>query len=190
MIPPDEERPMARTPVKTSTKSAESPLRKAAKKVAATSKPDKTATAAAAPAKPPRAARVAAAPPAPVAATSGNKPEAAMKPAAAPVKKPRVAKAAAPAKSAKPKAEAPPPAPLTVAAEPAKPAKAPKAAKLPKGKGARKSVLQETSARISQLAADILADRIVPTIEQIKAIAASALGHGEAKGKKAKRKKK
>ncbi|CAN5526918.1 hypothetical protein BH10PSE14_BH10PSE14_19410 [soil metagenome] len=180
---------MARVPTKTSTKPAESPLRKAAKKVAATSKPDKTATATAA-VKPSRAAKVAATTPAPVAATSGNKPEAATKPVAAPVKKQRAAKAAAPAKPVKPPKPKAEPAPLALTAEPTKPAKAPKPAKLPKGKGARKSVLQETSARISQLAADILADRIVPTIEQIKAIAASALGHGEAKGKKAKRKKK
>jgi hypothetical protein len=58
-----------------------------------------------------------------------------------------------------------------------------------KGK-ARKSMLKETSARISQLASDILADRIIPTIDQIKALAASTLGQGDAKGKKGKRKKK
>jgi hypothetical protein len=51
-------------------------------------------------------------------------------------------------------------------------------------------VFKETSARISQLASDILADRIIPTIDQIKAIAASALGQDETKGKKGKRKKK
>ena len=57
-------------------------------------------------------------------------------------------------------------------------------------KAASKSALKETSQKISQLASDILADRIVPTVEQIKAIAASALGQDETKGKKAKRKKK
>jgi hypothetical protein len=80
---------------------------------------------------------------------------------------------------------------VPVAAEPASPAKPPKAAKPPKdkAKAKRKSALKEASARISQLAADILADRIVPTIEQIKALAASALGH-ESKAKKPRRKKK
>ncbi|WEK00912.1 MAG: hypothetical protein P0Y59_04240 [Candidatus Sphingomonas phytovorans] len=55
-----------------------------------------------------------------------------------------------------------------------------------KPKAAAKAALKETSSRISQLASDILTDRIVPTIEQIKAIAASALGQDETKGGKGK----
>jgi len=75
--------------------------------------------------------------------------------------------------------------PAKSAAKPAKPAKI----KI-KTKAESKSVFSETSSKISKLAADILADRIVPTIEQIKAIAASALGQDVTKGKKAKAKKK
>jgi hypothetical protein len=47
---------------------------------------------------------------------------------------------------------------------------------------------KETTEAIAKLASDILADRIVPTIEQIKAVAAHALGGG--KKPKAERKKK
>lgn len=57
-------------------------------------------------------------------------------------------------------------------------------------KASSKSPLKETSQKISQLASDILADRIVPTVEQIKALAASALSQDETKGKKPKGKKK
>jgi hypothetical protein len=79
-----------------------------------------------------------------------------------------------------------------------KPAAAPKVTKAaqPKvkapvaKKALSKSALKETSQTISQLASDILADRIKPTIEQIKAIAASALSQDETKGKKSKGKKK
>ncbi|MEP7005382.1 MAG: hypothetical protein ABI810_05330 [Sphingomonas bacterium] len=84
----------------------------------------------------------------------------------------------------KPAAE---PAALTTMSKPKK-SVAPKAKAA--GKASSKSVFQETSEKISQLASDILADRIVPTIEQIKAIAASALGKGETKKKKPKGKKK
>jgi hypothetical protein len=49
---------------------------------------------------------------------------------------------------------------------------------------------KETSSTISQLASDILTDRIMPTLEQIKSIAASALGQDQTKGKKPKTKKK
>ena len=80
--------------------------------------------------------------------------------------------------------------PTKTAAKPAKPAAKPaKPAKI-KTKAESKSVFSETSSKISKLASDILADRIVPTIEQIKAIAASALGQDLTKGKKAKAKKK
>ena len=92
-----------------------------------------------------------------------------------PVSKPRVTKPAAE------------PAAVSTASKPKKGA-APKAKAT--DKGASKSVFQETSEKISQLASDILADRIVPTIEQIKAIAASALGQGGTKKKKPKGKKK
>ncbi len=142
---------MAKPPAKTSAKPADSPLRKAAKKVATAPKPDTAAV----PAKAARAKKADVATPAAAAA-----------PVAAPV----------PVKPSKTKAAAPTPAAAT------KPAKSPKP---PKGKAARKSVLQE----IAQLASDILEDRIVPTIDQIKALAASALGR-ETKAKKPKRKKK
>lgn len=82
------------------------------------------------------------------------------------------------AKAAKPKkADAAPAkakARMVESPEKSKPAKKPK------------SVLKQTSDAISQLASDILADRIVPTIEQIKSIAASALGQDQRKGKRAK----
>jgi hypothetical protein len=74
----------------------------------------------------------------------------------------------------------------------AKPTKAKTAEQAQKPKPTKakapKSVLQQTSATISQLASDILADRIVPTIEQIKSIAASALGQDGTKGKNSKAK--
>ena len=52
--------------------------------------------------------------------------------------------------------------------------------------------MEGASSKISRLAADIMADRIVPTYEQIKALAASALGQkpeksGKSKGKKKKK---
>jgi hypothetical protein len=53
-----------------------------------------------------------------------------------------------------------------------------------------KGVIKQTTDAISQLASDILADRIVPTIEQIKAVAASALGQDQTKGSRTKSKKK
>lgn len=86
------------------------------------------------------------------------------------------------------------PKPKKVATAPAK-AKAtekPKKAKKPAPKPAepKKSVLRQTSDAVAQLASDILADRIVPTIEQIKSVAASALGQDQTKGKRAKAKKK
>lgn len=175
---------MAKVPSTTSTRAgkpikpadtADSPLRKAARKVAGSTKAD-------------------------------DKPAKVATPAATSARKPRAAKATAPAKSAppaKPAKAATPVEPEVVAApaaagatpakplKPAKPAKTGKAAKpgKDKAKGARKSALREASARIAQLAADILEDRIVPTIEQIKALAASALGD-QGKAKKPKRKKK
>ncbi len=55
-------------------------------------------------------------------------------------------------------------------------------------KASSKSLLQEASTKISTLAADILADRIIPTIEQIKEIAESVLHKGKhAKAKKRKK---
>jgi hypothetical protein len=50
---------------------------------------------------------------------------------------------------------------------------------------------RDTTDAISTLASDILADRIVPTIEQIKAVAAHALGRDEKskRGRKAPKKK-
>jgi 2-oxoglutarate dehydrogenase E1 component len=97
------------------------------------------------------------------------------KPAAAPKapKQPAVAKAASKATAPKP--------PKIVQPK----TKAPVTNKTPS-----KLLLKETSQKISQIASDILADRIVPTVEQIKAIAASALGLDETKGKKLKGKKK
>lgn len=111
-----------------------------------------------------------------VAAKPAGKPAA----AAPKVVLPKTAKKAASAKVA------------TIAAAPKSTAKITKATKTAplKPKAAAKAALKETSSRISQLASDILTDRIVPTIEQIKAIAASALGQDETKGKKGKSKKK
>lgn len=84
------------------------------------------------------------------------------------------------------------PAKQPAAKVPAQPSKVgtSKAKAPPSGKASSKSVLKQTSEKISQLASDILADRIVPTVEQIKAIAASALGQDESKSKKSKGKKK
>lgn len=111
-----------------------------------------------------------------------------------PAKKPAIAKAAAapaviePAKVAKAR-----PAKKLAAAmtAPVKPAKA----AVPKAPSSKekvsKSLFKETSKKISHLAADILADRIVPTIDQIKAIAVFALGKDKkAKSRKSKGKKK
>ena len=39
---------------------------------------------------------------------------------------------------------------------------------------------------VSKLGSDILSDRIIPTIEQIKSLAASALGQDQTKGAKPK----
>lgn len=117
------------------------------------------------------------------------------KPAAKPAPKPAAAAKPKPAAAAKPAKKPPavkPAAEITATKAALKPAKVPtpkvKAADVKKPKP--KSLLKETSQKISQLASDILADRIIPTIEQIKAIAASALGQDETKGKKAKGKKK
>lgn len=115
--------------------------------------------------------------------------KAAAKPAAE-VEVPAKAKPAKPTKSARKPLAAKPaakPAAVSAVSKPKKDA-APKAKAA--GKGSSKSVFQQTSDKIAQLAADILADRIVPTIEQIKAIAASALGQGETRKKKPKGKKK
>ena len=90
---------------------------------------------------------------------------------------------------AKAKATAPKPKAVKPAAPSPAPVKVPKAPK-PKPAAEAKSVLKQTSETISKLASDILADRIVPTIDQIKAIAASALGQDETGGKKKKKKKK
>jgi hypothetical protein len=191
---------MAKSPNKTSAKPAKAAVPKDTGTGGATPQPAEPARAASAPAKTakPRAARnVAAAPKPAKAATSA--PKAVKKaapvavdsaPASPAPAKPIKARATARGKAPAPRpvrgpavAAAPPPPPArTIAADPAKPDKV-------KGK-ARRSMLKETSARISQLASDILADRIIPTIEQIKAIAASALGQDESKGKKVKRKKK
>ncbi len=91
--------------------------------------------------------------------------------------------AARPSKAGSPKKVAAPP--KKAATPPAKPKAAdkPQKAKAPKAPGA-KSVIKQTSDAISQLASDILADRIVPTIEQIKSVAASALGQDQTKGKR------
>jgi hypothetical protein len=102
------------------------------------------------------------------------------KPKAAKLKPAKPTKSASKPRVAKPAAE---PAAVSTASKPKKGA-------APKAKAAGKSVFKETSDKIAQLAADILADRIVPTIEQIKAIAASALGKGETRKKKPKGKKK
>jgi hypothetical protein len=122
------------------------------------------------------------------------------KPAAKAPAKTGAAKAGAAAKPKTPAAPKPARKPAVAKATPEltatkaalKPAKAatPKVKSADAGKATAKSMFKETSERISQLASDILADRIVPTIEQIKAIAASALGQDETKGKKAKGKKK
>jgi hypothetical protein len=64
------------------------------------------------------------------------------------------------------------------------PAKAKSAAKPKPSKG----VLKQTTDAIAQLASDILHDRIEPTIEQIKSLAASALSQDQKKGKRNKKK--
>ncbi len=66
-----------------------------------------------------------------------------------------------------------------------------KTVRTPKAKAPASSVVKmvkETSDAMSKLASDILSDRIVPTIEQIKSLAASALGQDQTKGAKSKRK--
>jgi hypothetical protein len=67
----------------------------------------------------------------------------------------------------------------------------PKASAKPRTKAAKPGtgIIKQTTDAISQLASDILADRIVPTIEQIKAVAASALAQDQTKGKRPKKKK-
>jgi hypothetical protein len=74
--------------------------------------------------------------------------------------------------------------PKKTATSPAKPKAMdkPQKVKAPKTPPA-KSLIKQTSDAISELASDILADRIVPTIEQIKSLAASALGQDQTKGK-------
>jgi hypothetical protein len=91
--------------------------------------------------------------------------------------------------------------PKNAAAAPAKPKAttkpkttvAPQQQKISKSKAAKpkvaKGVIKQTTEAISQLASDILADRIVPTVDQIKAVAASALGQDQTKGSRAKKKK-
>ena len=74
----------------------------------------------------------------------------------------------------------------------AKTAEKPATTKKPAAKAAavKAKKLQETPLTVAQLASEILADRIMPTIEQIKAIALSALGQPAKKVKKGKSKKK
>jgi hypothetical protein len=93
---------------------------------------------------------------------------------------PKRAKAAAAPKKTKAKNGDAKPKAATKIRTPTKPRK--KAAKLETG------IIRQTTGAISQLASDILADRIVPTIEQIKSIAASALAQDQAKGKRPKKK--
>jgi hypothetical protein len=62
----------------------------------------------------------------------------------------------------------------------------PKTVKPKATKPAKGSILKQTSDAISQLASDILADRIIPTVEQIKSLASSALGHEKKKAGKTK----
>ena len=116
-------------------------------------------------------------------AKSPNKPA---KPAIAAKSKPAAVK---PAKKPPTANAAVEPAAAKALAKSAKAAVLKAKASVPK-KASPKSVLKETSQKISRLASDILADRIVPTIEQIKALAASALGQHETKGTRSKDKKK
>jgi hypothetical protein len=97
-----------------------------------------------------------------------------------PAAKPKKAVAALTKTTAKPKAQ-------PAAAKP-KAAPKPKTSAKPKAKS-EPGVIKQTTDALSQLASDLLADRIVPTIEQIKSIAASALGQDQTKGKRAKKKK-
>jgi hypothetical protein len=116
-------------------------------------------------------------------AKSPSKPAPTSKPVVA---RPKVAKPIAVAKPKPAKKEASAgtvKAPVVAAAKPTKVAKS-------KAKDRHASVFKETSSKISKLASDILADRIVPTTDQIKAIAASALGQDQTKGQKVKKKKK
>jgi hypothetical protein len=98
--------------------------------------------------------------------------------------------AKAPTKTSKPKA-APKPAKAVTALTKAKAAAKPKASAKPRTKATKPEagIIKQTADAISQLASDILADRIVPTIEQIKSIAASALAQDQTKGKKPNKKK-
>lgn len=100
--------------------------------------------------------------------------------------KPKVKKAAAtPLKKAKTIAPAAR-GPATASAKGAKPAKIAK----PVVKIDREAGLRAMPSKIAELAADILADRIIPTIEQMKAIAESVLERAQSKSKKPKKKKK
>ena len=103
-------------------------------------------------------------------AKAAPKPKSAKKPAAAPAK----AVEALSKSATKPKAA---PKPKTAAK--------PKSSAKPKQE---KSIVKQTADAISQLASDILHDRIVPTIEQIKSLAASALSQDQTKGKRTKKK--
>jgi hypothetical protein len=108
----------------------------------------------------------------------------------APPKTKTTAKGKAVPKTAKPAAEKSAAVKPVKIAKLAKVAKAkPRNTKAPSAKAEAKSLLAATSAKISQLASDILADRIVPTIDQIKAIAAHALNKDDKKAKKGKGKK-
>jgi len=95
-------------------------------------------------------------------------------------------------KSAAAKTHVPKSATLQKAAAKTKPAAAPKASAKASAKPAKsglasaKQLARQTSDAISALASDILADRIVPTLEQIKSLAASALGQDQTKGTKSK----
>ncbi|CAN5844864.1 hypothetical protein BH11PSE6_BH11PSE6_13140 [soil metagenome] len=127
----------------------------------------------------------------PKAATTPPKPLVGATPAAATVK-PKAPRRASAAPRAKPAPVNPP----VVTAAPTKSdrmkATGKGKARTKTGGGEDKSLLEGASSKIHRLAADILADRIVPTYEQIKALAASALGQkpeksGKSKGKKKKK---
>ena len=129
----------------------------------------------------------------PKAATAPPKPLVGATPAAATLR-PKAPRRASAAPRAKPAPVSPP----VVTAAPAKsdrmkaPGKGKAGTKTKTGGREDKSLLEGASSKISRLAADIMADRIVPTYEQIKALAASALGQkpeksGKSKGKKKKK---
>lgn len=101
---------------------------------------------------------------------AASKPKSAKKPAAEAKK----AVEALSKSTAKPKA-APKPKSVANPKTPAKPKSDP-------------GIIKQTTDAISQLASDILHDRIVPTIEQIKSLAESALSRDQTKGKRTKKK--